>query len=191
MLATHGGAIGCLLAFAIGALAWTFLEYFIHGLLSHRWKTFASPLHGAHHREPRQVFTSPLAVVPSLAVLFAVGAAFLPVATALAFCAGTLAGYGRYERIHWRIHFRQPRNARERRLRAHHLAHHFRNPRAYHGVTTRFWDRVFGTLPASWPADYARFADAKPLEGRSNLREVWSPRLVARSALAAWRGTPG
>jgi sterol desaturase/sphingolipid hydroxylase (fatty acid hydroxylase superfamily) len=180
-----------ILAFACGGAFWTLLEYFIHGLLSHRWTTFVSPLHGAHHREPRQVFTSPLAVLPSLALIFAVGSALFPWSTSAAFCAGALAGFARYERVHWRIHFREPRNARERHLRSHHLAHHFRNPRAYHGVTTRFWDRVFRTLPSQCESDYARFENAKPLEGRSNLREVWNPRIVVRSVLAAWRDAPG
>ena len=74
--------------------------------------------------------------------------------------------------MHWRFHFRPPASERERRLRAHHLAHHFRNPRAYHGVTTRFWDRVFGSLPAECERDYAAVIDLPPLEGRSNLGQL-------------------
>ena len=74
--------------------------------------------------------------------------------------------------MHWRIHFRAPRNARERRLRAHHLAHHYCDARNYHGVTTRFWDRVLGTLPADHERDYARVEDHPPLEGKSNFGQV-------------------
>jgi sterol desaturase/sphingolipid hydroxylase (fatty acid hydroxylase superfamily) len=37
------------LIFAAGLLAWTLLEYVIHGLLSHRLRTFATALHAAHH----------------------------------------------------------------------------------------------------------------------------------------------
>ena len=65
----------------------------------------------------------------------------------------------------------------ERRLRAHHLAHHFRNPLAYHGVTTRFWDRALGTLPAHCERDYARVADRPPLPGRSNFGQLRPTRL--------------
>ncbi len=98
-----------------------------------------------------------------------------PVA-AFGFVCGALAGFARYEWLHWRFHFREPRNERERLLRNHHLAHHFCNARVYHGVSTRFWDRVFGTLPAGWERDYARVADRAPLTGESNLAEIWNPR---------------
>jgi sterol desaturase/sphingolipid hydroxylase (fatty acid hydroxylase superfamily) len=107
-----------------------------------------------------------------------------------AFLVGLLLGFAHYEFVHWRIHFRQPRTARQRRLRSHHLAHHFVNPRAYHGVTTRIWDRAFGSLPHEFRDDYARVADLAPLEGASNLAAIWSPRAglrVARSALDSRR----
>lgn len=181
-----------------GLLAWSPVEYLIHGVLSHRLRTFVSPLHWGHHREPRAVFTSPAAWVPAGLLLFAVLALALGPALAGAGVGGLLVGFLRYEHWHWRIHFRQPRNARERRLRAHHLAHHYRNPRAYHGVTTRLWDRVFGTLPARWPEDYARVEGRAPLEGESNLRACVSPtalwqelRRVAGRAPAAGAGEPG
>ena len=165
----------------LGFLFWGLLEYAIHGLLSHRWTTFATPLHWGHHREPRAVFTSPIAVLPSAALLYGLLALLLGASHGSAFFAGTLAGFVRYEHMHWRFHFRSPRNDRERLLREHHLAHHFRNPRAYHGVTTRLWDRIFGTLPASRHEDYAYVANWASLEGEGNLVEIWNP----RTALAA------
>ena len=168
-------ATGAAAAF-LGFLSWSFVEYLVHGILAHRTRTFVTPLHGAHHKDPRAVFTSPVAWIPgALAVL---GVAWLAAgpAPALAFTAGLLLGFARYEYVHWRFHFRTPRSARERMLRSHHLAHHFRDARSYHGVTTRFWDRVLGTLPASWPDDYARVADHPPLPGPSNFLAIWSPR---------------
>ena len=82
----------------------------------------------------------------------------------------------------WRV-WSSPREAT---LRSHHLAHHFVNPRAYHGVTTRRWDRVFGTLPESWERDYARGGDRPPLEGDSNLRLIWNPIHAVERLRAAW-----
>ncbi len=178
------------LAGAIGAglLFWGFLEYAVHGLLSHRWRTFVSPLHWNHHRNPSFVFTSPLAVVPTTLLLFAIATAAAGPLIAGGFVAGTLVGFCRYEWVHWRIHFREPRTARERLLRNHHLAHHFCNPRAYCGVTTRFWDRVFGTLPASWRDDYARVANREPLNGASNFAEIWNPRTTFAHYRRSTRG---
>ncbi len=42
--------------FVLGLMAWTLLEYAIHAWLSHTFKTFATPMHEAHHREPHAVF---------------------------------------------------------------------------------------------------------------------------------------
>jgi len=162
------------LAAGLGWLAWGPVEYLVHGVVCHRYRTFATPLHMGHHREPRAVFTSPAAWGPAALALFGGLALALGPALAGAAVAGLLAGFARYEYLHWRIHFREPRSPRERLLRAHHLAHHFRNPRAYHGVTTRRWDRLFGTLPSTWPEDYARVEGRPPLAGSSNLRAAFS-----------------
>jgi sterol desaturase/sphingolipid hydroxylase (fatty acid hydroxylase superfamily) len=165
--------IGLLLT---GFLCWGLLEYTIHGLLAHRWKTFVSPLHWNHHRNPRNVFTTPIAVLPITLLVFGATTLVASPLQAGCFVVGVLSGFSRYEWMHWRFHFREPRSNRERLLRSHHLAHHFCNPRIYHGVSTRFWDRVFGTLPAGWEEDYARVADRTPLAGPSNFVEIWNPR---------------
>ncbi len=164
--------IGLLLA---GFLFWGLLEYTIHGLLAHRWNTFVSPLHANHHRSPQNVFTSPIVVLPVTLLLFGATTLVASPLQASCFVGGALAGFCRYEWMHWRFHFREPRSKRERLLRSHHLAHHICNSRAYHGVSTRLWDRVFGTLPAGWKEDYARVEDRAPLTGKSNFVEIWNP----------------
>ena len=156
----------------LGGLAWPLIEYAVHGVLSHRLHTFVTPLHAVHHKDPRAVFTSPLAWIPATALVAALATWVAGTAPGLAFTAGALSGFFRYEYVHWRIHFRLPRNEREARMRAHHLAHHYCDPRSYHGVTTRFWDRVLGTLPAKCERDYARAATRAPLDGASNLGRV-------------------
>lgn len=164
-----------LLLLAAGWLAWPFVEYLVHGVLSHRFRSFVSTLHWGHHRDPRAVFTSPYAWIPSALALFAVAALLIGPAPAAWLSAGVLAGFFRYERVHWRIHFREPRSPRERRLRAHHLAHHFVDPKRYHGVTTRLCDRLFGTLPAHHARDYERASRHPPLTGASNWGASWRP----------------
>jgi sterol desaturase/sphingolipid hydroxylase (fatty acid hydroxylase superfamily) len=192
MTGVPGDGIAALLlavAFAGGLLGWSLLEYLIHGVLSHRFRTFVTPLHWGHHREPRAVFTSPLAWIPATLLLgLALGTAFGPVMGGAALL-GVLAGFARYERIHWRIHFRAPRNDRERRRRDHHLAHHYGHPDQYHGVTTRLWDRVFGTLPTHWRDDYARASQRPALEGTSNWGIIWRGRLLSQAVRKAARGT--
>lgn len=164
--------------FVAGLLTWSFTEYAIHGLLSHRWKTPVSPIHWGHHKNPAAVFTAPLAWMPAAGVMWLLGAFVLGAATSSALVLGQLVGFARYEHIHWRIHFRKPRNERERLRRNHHLAHHYRRPTHYHGVTTRLWDHVFGTLHERAENDYARVDDYPVIEGPSNLRAGWSWRGV-------------
>lgn len=164
------------LAVVAGLLAWPLLEYFVHGLLSHRWRTFASPMHWGHHIDPHAVFTSPAAWVPASLALWMLCSLAAGPATAAAFTAGVVLGFLRYEVHHWRIHFREPRTAHERLMRLHHLAHHFCDPRSYHGVTTRFWDIAFRTLPADHERHYASVSDRPLLSGASNL-----PRPIRRA----------
>jgi len=152
------------LAFALGFAAWPGVEYLIHGTLAHKHRTFVTPLHMGHHKNPRGVLTAPHAWAPTALALW--GALGLAIGFALATPAilGLLLGFARYERFHWRVHFDTPKNAREEMLFAHHLTHHYRDPKNYHGVTTRVMDRVFGTLPAHCEDDYAKMKGRPPLE---------------------------
>ena len=168
--------------FGLGVVLWPLVEYGIHGGLAHGWRTPVSPLHWDHHLEPRRVFTSPIAWLPAIVIVFLLLRWLLDVWLAGALVGGLLCGFFRYEYRHWRIHFRAPRTERERRRRAHHLAHHDRNPRAYYGVSTPFWDQVFGTLAEDVVRDYAAVADQAPLSGASNLGRL--PRFLRRSRLS-------
>ena len=92
--------------------------------------------------------------------------------SAMVVASGVVSGFIAYEAIHYRFHFSRPASELERRLRARHLAHHFRAPDQIHGVTTALWDRVFGTEPdAERMRELAApMAAVAPLSGRSNAR---------------------
>jgi sterol desaturase/sphingolipid hydroxylase (fatty acid hydroxylase superfamily) len=166
-------AAGAIL-FAAGVFAWTLVEYVIHGVLSHRLRTFASPLHDVHHRDPRAVFTAGAWVPVALATVAGLG--FFGLAPAMLFCLGVVAGFIGYEAIHYRIHFARPRSRWEAELRTRHLAHHLRTPGEIFGVTTALWDRAFGTQPAP-PRMHElerAAADIAPLSGPSNWRRAFT-----------------
>ena len=166
--------------FAIGLFAWTFIEYAIHGFLSHIFSTFATPFHAAHHRDPHMVFTAgmwmPTAIVTALVL------AVFGITPATTLWLGIVAGFVSYEVIHYRFHFAPPICAYEERMRTRHLAHHMKAPGEIFGVTNRIWDFAFGSEP-----DDARLAELRasvaatpPLEGRSNLRLVIRPWVFLR-----------
>jgi dihydroceramide fatty acyl 2-hydroxylase len=160
--------------FGVGLLSWTLLEYAIHGWMGHLHRTFVTPMHAVHHRDPRAVFAIG-AWPPSVALLAAllIGFGFAPGAV---FYLGLFTGFAIYEVIHYRIHFAAALTPIEARLRSHHLVHHLRRANICLGVTTAFWDRVFGTepTPAESAALYASVKDVAPLDGPSNLGSMIS-----------------
>ncbi len=164
-----------LVMFILGLFAWTFVEYTIHGILSHIFTTFATSLHYGHHRDPHSVFTAsawaPTAIVS--AIVFGI----FGLTPAGAVWLGLVAGFLSYELFHYRIHFARPLCAFEERMRTRHLAHHLRSPNQIFGVTNRIWDRVFGSEP-----DDARLAEMRasvatvaPLSGPTNFHRVFRP----------------
>lgn len=158
--------------FAAGMLAWTFVEYAIHGWMSHRFVTFATPLHQVHHRDPAAVFAVgawlPIAAVLGLLLI---GFGMTP---AMVVVCGLVAGFVVYEAVHYRLHFEPPASRFEERLRTRHLAHHIAMDDRCLGVTSSLWDRMFGTEPRQDEilAVAARVRGIAPLAGRSNLGRV-------------------
>ena len=58
---------------------------------------------------------------------------------------GWSLGYLAYDQLHWRAHHRIPTTRYTSRLRQRHELHHYGHPQRNFGVTSGFWDRVFGT----------------------------------------------
>jgi sterol desaturase/sphingolipid hydroxylase (fatty acid hydroxylase superfamily) len=165
--------------FLAGLFAWTLVEYVIHGVLGHAHRTFVTPLHDVHHRDPHAVFALG-AWIPTAIVLIGAWALF-GLAPGVVFSGGIVCGFAVYEYLHYRIHFVSPANKVEERLRARHLAHHMREPDAIFGVTSRIWDVVFGTEPE--PTRMRELAAVggrvQPLSGSSNLARVIRSRIAA------------
>ena len=158
--------------FMAGLFIWTFLEYLIHGWLSHTFNTFATPLHAVHHQDPHAVFAVG-AWVP-ITALWTVMVVLYGAAPLMIVFSGTIAGFAGYEFLHYRIHFRRPCGPLEDYLRARHLVHHHRYPSRCFGVTTAIWDLAFGTEPMS--REMAALCESMrfrpPLTGPTNLYKL-------------------
>ncbi|MEC8194073.1 MAG: sterol desaturase family protein [Myxococcota bacterium] len=147
----------------LGVIFWTFSEYWLHRTVFH-WepdhafgRRFHFILHGCHHTwidDPYRLVMPPAAGM-IIASLF--WAAFTGVATVLepmgiadtwrwAFFGGFLGGYINYDLTHYATHHVKLTNNRLKRIRRHHMTHHFKEPDRKFGFTTFFWDRLFGTL---------------------------------------------
>jgi sterol desaturase/sphingolipid hydroxylase (fatty acid hydroxylase superfamily) len=135
----------CLLVM-IGAALWTVTEYFMHRVIYHRIPIFEK-YHEAHHTDPRAYVGAPPMVGTSVVfvVSFVPLATFSPVLTN-AVSVGMLMGYTIYMIVHHACHFWAPTpGGYLYRVRLHHAVHHYRDDNGNFGVTTSFWDRVFGT----------------------------------------------
>jgi sterol desaturase/sphingolipid hydroxylase (fatty acid hydroxylase superfamily) len=60
--------------------------------------------------------------------------------------AGFLIGYLCYDYIHFSVHHFTPKTKLGKLLKQSHMHHHFITPNARWGVSSPFWDYVFGTL---------------------------------------------
>lgn len=133
----------------VGALAWTFFEYVIHRFAFHHFPVL-KPIHMGHHDDPRGLTGTPtLVTVAAIYVLaYAPVAFFAGVPIAAAWTAGIMAGYLVYVSVHYVVHhLGSGGSATLRRLiRLHALHHH--DDKYNFGVTSDFWDRVFGTRSA-------------------------------------------
>lgn len=135
----------------LGIATWTLLEYLIHRFLGHR-RRGKGPIpmeHRRHHAEAH--YFAPLYKKLALAVIVFAAATLLfgllfGWSTGFMYALGLAGMYFVYEVTHRRFHVREPLIRYGLRMRKHHFFHHFGNPKFNHGVTTAFWDRVFGTF---------------------------------------------
>ncbi|KAK9458648.1 uncharacterized protein V1516DRAFT_682246 [Lipomyces oligophaga] len=142
--------------FCIGLFIWTFVEYILHRMLFHMDDhlpdhSFAFALHfllhGVHHFLPMDKFR--LVMPPTLFVVlaspfYALAHFILPYHIAMAVYCGGIFGYICYDCTHYFLHHAVlPSYIKE--LKSYHLEHHYKNYELGFGVTSKFWDVVFGT----------------------------------------------
>jgi sterol desaturase/sphingolipid hydroxylase (fatty acid hydroxylase superfamily) len=140
--------------FAGGVVFWTFFEYFFHRFVFHFNATtpfqhkILFTIHGVHHQYPndKDRLVMPITVSIPLAALFGLLFVSLMGEKGWGFFAGFGAGYVGYDMMHYAVHHVQnSKSALFRKIRRHHMAHHFRDTRQGFGVSSYFWDRVFRT----------------------------------------------
>ena len=131
----------------VGFVAWTLVEYLMHRFVLHAWSPFDS-WHARHHDHPGRLLSSPTILSGSLIVWLVFVPVFLlaGILCAEALTTGLTVGYLYYSIVHHATHhWRASSDWLRKRKRWHALHHHRRLPCKHFGVTTDFWDRVFGS----------------------------------------------
>ncbi len=172
--------VSLLVASALGAATWTLAEYGLHRFVFHG-ASAARPgarEHRRHHAEPdyfAPAWQKALAALAVTAVLAPVATLAVGPRLALAFTGSFIAMYLLYEWLHRRAHTHAPRGPYGRWRRRNHFAHHFQDPRRAQGVTSPFWDLVFGTtLPRKRVRVPRRFAMSWLVNAEGQLRPEYA-----------------
>lgn len=152
------------LAIGAGLIAWSLLEYLLHRYLLHGPPPFLD-WHQAHHRRPRALLGTPTAISLSLILLLFFLPAWLLLgrwpASGLLF--GIVLGYLNYSWLHQRLHQPGRPPAWLRRNYQNHGRHHQGREAGFYGVSSVFWDWVFGTRLTPLPSAQSQtLADRPP-----------------------------
>ncbi len=134
-----------ILAFVLGFLSFSFVEYFFHAWLFHGTMRVFVKGHAGHHADPFKYDSLPFFTGTLVGVILFSGAA-LVVTPSGAWMAGSgfLLGYIVYGLTHHALHrIEKPRGYFKFLVELHDI-HHAR-PKLNHGVTSPFWDIVFRT----------------------------------------------
>jgi sterol desaturase/sphingolipid hydroxylase (fatty acid hydroxylase superfamily) len=141
-----------------GLLIWTPTEYVLHRFIFHFRPT--TPLqeklqfliHGLHHADPMdatRLVMPPVAGAVIATVLYFIFRVPLGGQMVDPFFAGFLIGYLIYDYTHFAVHFFRPRTRLGKFIKQNHMIHHFVNHDSRWGVSSPFWDYVFGTTGES------------------------------------------
>lgn len=132
----------------VGAAAWTAMEYGAHRFVLHGFRPF-SRWHAEHHERPSALICAPTVISAGLIG----GLVFLPawwlfgLWPAAALTQGVLIGYLFYTVTHHATHHWRARSPWLKERKRWHALHHRRGEwPAYYGVTTSFWDHMFGSV---------------------------------------------
>ena len=151
----HLDVVATIALFLVGLFFFTLTEYTVHRYFYHmgtdspKKARMQYVFHGVHHEHPRD--KKRLALPPLMSVL--VASMFIGLFRLLlgehgfAFGGGFMAGYATYLLAHYAIHVYNPPKNILRVIWKHHNLHHFVGDTGAFGVSSPFWDHIFGTMP--------------------------------------------
>lgn len=137
----------------LGGLAfWTLAEYVLHRWVFHyepssSWgKRIHFIFHGVHHDYPkdRLRLVMPLsASIPLAAIIYFIFSLFFSEFILASFFAGFLLGYLIYDECHYAMHHANFKSGLFKRIKDHHMLHHYADPDRGFGVSSAIWDVIF------------------------------------------------
>jgi sterol desaturase/sphingolipid hydroxylase (fatty acid hydroxylase superfamily) len=140
--------------FLLGLFSWTIFEYVLHRWVFHyvpkqKWALRLHFIfHGVHHDYPNDVkrLVMPLSVsIPlALGVYFTLRS-FMEPAHLYPFFSAFVLGYVFYDTVHYALHHFNFKGNFWKRIKKHHMLHHYSDASKGFGVSSELWDRVLNS----------------------------------------------
>ncbi|WP_242138382.1 MULTISPECIES: sterol desaturase family protein [unclassified Sphingomonas] len=138
---------------ALGLLIWTLFEYAMHRFIFHLklrsewWRKLIFITHGNHHTMPGDRYRNIMPPVVSVGISGMIWILFYALfgAPGSVLFLGFGIGYVVYDVIHYACHQLPMRGPLLRKLRQHHIRHHYAKQEGNFAITAIVWDHVFGT----------------------------------------------
>lgn len=146
--------ISGMLLFALGLFVWTFAEYFMHRIVFHYepktklGKRLHWLMHGVHHDYPQdanRLVLPPGLSLPFATVFYILFYFIIPMPGLNTYFAGFLVGYLIYDVGHYAMHHFSFKSSLFKKIKLHHMKHHYVEPHEGFGVSSPLWDIIFRT----------------------------------------------
>ncbi len=137
-----------------GVFIWSLTEYLMHRFLFHYHPTSAFGqrihfiFHGVHHDYPndaKRLVMAPAVSVPLAVLYYFLFRFILGEANVAPFFSGFVLGYLFYDMTHYAIHHFSFKNGIWMKIKMHHMIHHYKDDDHGYGVSSKFWDIIFGS----------------------------------------------
>lgn len=149
----HLGSLTFFEFFGLGLFIWTLVEYVMHRFVFH----YAPPdkpwaqrmhfiFHGVHHDYPsdaKRLVLPPSVSIPLATIFYFLFNAILPANYIFAFFPAFILGYLFYDMTHYAIHHFNFKGSVWKKIKQHHMLHHYQDPDKGYGVSSPLWDKVF------------------------------------------------
>lgn len=150
----HVTAGNYLLYFIVGLFIWTITEYLLHRFVFHFelkgkiGERIHFIFHGVHHDYPSdrlRLVMPPSVSIPLAALFYWLFSLMLSAGNLYSFFPGFILGYLFYDITHYAIHHFNFKHSIWKKIKQHHMLHHYADPAKGYGVSSALWDKIFRT----------------------------------------------
>jgi len=148
----HAGALTFAGFFLLGILVWSFAEYILHRFVFHFVPKSGWGLrmhfifHGVHHDYPNdrlRLVMPPSVSIPLAFLFYFLFSLFLSTPQLYSFFPGFVTGYLFYDIGHYAMHHYNFKSGLMKKMKKHHMLHHYADADKGYGVSSVLWDKVF------------------------------------------------